>query len=43
MEGGIFEQIAKGGFYVPAASDSGLSGTVVGDVELVRLLASGAT
>lgn len=43
MEGGIFEQIAKGGFYVPAAADSGLSGTVVGNVELVRLLASGAT
>ena len=41
--GGVLEQLAKGGFYVPSAGDSGLSGTVVGDFELVRLLANGAT
>ena len=43
LSGGVFEQLAKGGFYVPSAGDSGLSGTVVGDFELVRLLANGAT
>ena len=40
---GVFEQIAKGGFYIPSAGDAGLSGTVLGDFELVRLLANGAT
>ena len=39
----VLGQIAKGGFYVPTVADSGLSGVVVGDVELVRLMASGAT
>lgn len=43
LSGGVLGQLAKGGFYVPAAGDSGLSGTVVGDFELVRLLANGAT
>ncbi|MDO5320316.1 MAG: protein kinase [bacterium] len=41
--GGVFQQIAKGGFYIPSAADGGLSGVVLGDVELVRLLANGAT
>ena len=40
---GVFEQIAKGGFYIPSAGDAVLSGTVLGDFELVRLLANGAT
>ena len=39
----VLGQIAKGGFYVPTVADSGLSGVVVGEVELVRLMASGAT
>ena len=43
LSGGVLEQLAKGGFYVPSAGDSGLSGAVVGDFELVRLLANGAT
>ena len=41
--GGVFQQLAKGGFYIPSAADGGLSGVVLGDVELVRLLANGAT
>ena len=41
--GGVFQQIAKGGFYIPSAADGGLSGVVLGDVELVCLLANGAT
>lgn len=40
---GILQQIAKGGFFIPTVGDAGLSGVVVGDVELVRLLANGAT
>ena len=43
MSGGVFEQIAKGGFYIPSAGDAGLSGTVIGEFELVRLLSNGAT
>ena len=41
--GGVFQQLAKGGFYIPSAADGGLSGVVLGDVELVCLLANGAT
>ena len=41
--GGVFQQLAKGGFYIPSAADGGLAGVVLGDVELVRLLANGAT
>ena len=41
--GGVFQQLAKGGFYIPSAADGGLEGVVLGGVELVRLLASGAT
>ena len=43
LSGGVLAQIAKGGFYIPSAGDAGLSGKVVGEVELVRLLANGAT
>lgn len=39
----VFEQIAKGGFYIPSAGDAGLSGVLLGDFELIRLLANGAT
>ena len=41
--GGVFAQLAKGGFYIPSAADGGLAGVVLGEVEIVRLLASGAT
>ena len=41
--GGVFQQRAKGGFYIPSAADGGLAGVVLGEVEIVRLLASGAT
>lgn len=41
--GDVFQQIAKGGFYIPSATDSGLSGVILGEFELVRLLANGAT
>ena len=43
LSGGVLAQIAKGGFYIPSAADGGLSGVVLGDVELVCLLANGAT
>ena len=43
LSGGVLAQIAKGGFYIPSAGDAGLSGKVIGEVELVRLLANGAT
>ena len=43
ISSGVFEQLAKGGFYIPSVVDAGLAGTVVGDFELVRLLANGAT
>ena len=39
----VLQQIAKGGYYIPSAGDTGLSGVVIGDVEIVRLLANGAT
>ncbi|MCQ2391255.1 MAG: protein kinase [Kiritimatiellae bacterium] len=40
---GVLQQIARGGFYIPSVVDTGLSGQIIGDVELVRLLANGAT
>ena len=40
---GVFEQIAKGGFYIPTAGNTGLSGIDLGDFKLLRLLANGAT
>ena len=31
---GVLQQIARGGFYIPSVVDTGLSGQIIGDVEL---------
>ena len=36
-------QLSKGGYYIPPVEESGFAGTVIGDVEIVRLLSGGAT